>query len=675
MRRAAAGLVALLVGACGAPELAPTVDARPQGPPGSDDLREPPLASPCPGSDEAFVFRALRLIEGRRPRGVAELRVLADLVADLDAAGLPGRELVARGLTRGDRYREAWTGGLLDLLRVPRLGATADRGCYARPGPLADTATLAGWIRVHDPADAPPAQLSGWTMADLLGSALALDDLSPLLRAHLLVRGARPVGGNNVAPADLERARRVFVGRGFEAAFLGRRLECVACHDGGGATVLDSPDPALDRTWPIVQDHERKVYGPPARADEGSAYGAFRFAGIYDRGARPWGSSSECPRVALDPAARGDDPLAEGDAYLGGPRPEGASAVELERSLARGFDRLRAGGLAAADGDDPEVALAAMIAVHLADAAWREASGRPLTMAHGQPRNPVQRAALRELSERLVASGFSLRELLVAVATHPLLDLAEPTSCAAPLPALLDPFAATNDHGDAIRREDPWRLIDAAALAMQWPALPRWPLPYGWVDAPLVRSLGAFIDESEPGHRSLDVVALLAWEAAVGAGVDPRWLAGVEPRPDLVDRLLARAADDPAATVLDLAIAVEDQLLQERSLLDPDPAARAAQRAAVAALLDAPLDAPVAAALEADADALEAGLRRFAGALLQTPQFVLAGLPPADADGPLPRLLLAEATPAALCEAHAPAILQPLGLAWRCDSDGVSLAE
>lgn len=43
-------------------------------------------------------------------------------------------------------------------------------------------------------------------------------------RAQILARQAHPVGGNNVAPAELERARRVSLGRGFEAAYLGRRL-------------------------------------------------------------------------------------------------------------------------------------------------------------------------------------------------------------------------------------------------------------------------------------------------------------------------------------------------------------------------------------------------------------------------------------------------------------------
>ena len=58
-------------------------------------------------------------------------------------------------------------------------------------------------------------------------------------------------------------------------------------------------------------------------------------------------------------------------------------------------------------------------------------------------------------------------------------------------------------------------------------------------------------------------------------------------------------------------------------------------------------------------------LRRLAGALLASPQFVLAGLPPPTGSPP-PRLTLPETAPAALCERHAPAILAALPAArWR----------
>ncbi|MCB9567400.1 MAG: hypothetical protein H6710_09370 [Myxococcales bacterium] len=119
-----------------------------------DDLADPPLRSPCPGSDQAFAARAIRLIQGRRPTGVRETRLLAAIIAELDARGLPGRALVARGLADGPRYRARWRGALLDLLRVPRLGASADLACYGHQGPLAADPGLAAFVRDHPPGDA-----------------------------------------------------------------------------------------------------------------------------------------------------------------------------------------------------------------------------------------------------------------------------------------------------------------------------------------------------------------------------------------------------------------------------------------------------------------------------------------------------------------------------------------
>lgn len=645
--RLAAALLALT--ACADEPLAPTLTTPVE------------LRSPCPGSDEAFAFRALRLIQGRRPLGVRELAALGDIIRKLDAAGLPGRALVARGLADGDRYLLRWRTFLFDQLHVPRLGGTAFHACTSMPGPAATDDRLARHVRDHAPIEPVPADLSGWTLADLFDSSLRLDDLTPLLRAHLLTRQVRPVGGNNVDPVDLERARRIFLGRDFEAGYLGRRFECLGCHNGGGATPTDSDDPRLDRTWPVLPDLETLVFGPSSELTEDRGYAAFRVDGFIDGTLRPWGAEN-CG--AFFPAHGGD--LLAVTGHLGGPLPPGAHALDLEDRLHAGFDVIRDHGLTAAD--EPAAALAAMVAIHLADEVWREASGRPLTLAHGQPRNAFQRTLLADLAGEFVDHGFSLRALLVAVATHPLLDLAEPNSCAGALPPVLDSFAADNYAGDGLRREDPWILLDSAAEALGWRTMRHLPIPYGWEDEPLVRALGVYLDDSEPGHRGTDLVGALAWENALGAGADPGWLGAAplvhDPERDVITRLVALGRADPGATVEELAIALQDRLLQETAFLP-------AERPAIAALLALPLEAHAA---DLPAPDLEAALRRLAGALLSAPQFVLAGLaPPAGATPP--RLVLPETTPAALCERHAPAIFAGLpDLGWRCDPDGLALA-
>lgn len=640
--------VALALAACADDPLAPTLVAPLE------------LRSPCPGSDEAFAFRALRLLEGRRPYGVRELAFLADTIATLDAAGLPGRAVLARGLASGERWIARWRTFLFDHLRVPRLGGTAFHGCTSQPGPAADDDRLARHVRDHDPTAPVPADLSPATLADLLDSSLRLDDLTPVLRAHLLTRQVRPVGGNNVDPADLERSRRLFLGRSFEAGYLGRRLECLACHDGGGATPTDSDDPRLDRTWPVKPDLEARVFGPAAELAEDRAYAAFRVDGFIDGPLRPWGLDA-CG--GFDPARAGD-PLGVAG-HLAGPLPPGAHALDLEARLRAGFDLLRERGLDAAD--DPAAALAAMVALHLADAVWAEASGRPLTLAHGQPRNEWQRTILADLAGEFVDRQFSLRALLVAVATHPALDLAEPAACAGDLAPILDPFVNVNTAGDGLRREDPWRLLDGAAEALGWRLKRHVPVPYGWEDEPLVRALGVFLDESEPGHRGVDLVGALAWEQALGPGVDPGWQGDAplvaDPAGDVIARLVALARADPAATVEDLAIALQDRLIQETAILP-------AERPAIEPLLALPL---AARAADHPAPDLEAALRRFAGALLASPQFQLAGLPPPPAAA-TPRLVLPETTPRALCQRHAPALLADHpALRWRCDDQGLVL--
>ncbi len=656
-RAALAMLVALA--ACAEDPLAPF--GEPDAP---DEPHEPglalapaPVRSPCPGSDEAFVFRALRLILGRRPAGVRELELLAATIRKLDDAGLPGRRVVAERLARGERYEQRWHNFMLDHLRVPRLGSTSSPDCHGRHGPAAAGPALAAFIRDHGPDEPVPSDMSGWSMADLFASAVALDDLRPLLRAQLLARQARPIGGNNVTPAELERARRVFLGRGFEAAYLGRRLERLPCHN-SDSSVTDHPDPALDRSWPALPGLEAGVYGPPAAAREDLAYAGFRVHGFIDGPLAPWGSLA-CGGV--DPGRDGD--LLGAAGHLAGPLPAGAHALDLEARLRSGLAQLHTDGLDAASAN-PEAALAGLVALNLADAVWRAASGRPLTLPHGQPRNGAQQALLRGLARALVDGGFSLRALVVEVAVHPYLDLDEPARCDGALPPVLDPFAAANHAGDGLRREDAWTLLDTAAHALGWRTVKRFPLPYGWEDEVLMRSLGAYLDDSEPGHRGLDLVGALAWERSVGAGRDPGW-AGAAPLhhddADVITRLTAAAREDPTITVEDAALAVQDRVIQETAWTD------AAHRAEIEALLALPLASPAAAH---DPEILDAALRRLAGGLLMTPQFTLAGLPPPPWTH-APRLVLPEATAAALCQQHAPQLLDDLALTWRCDESGL----
>jgi hypothetical protein len=596
------------------------------------------------------VQRALPALQGRRPYGVREVRLLADIVDQLDAAGADGRRLVAEGLAQGPGFARRWTLALADHLGAIRSGHRHRPRCLGRATAAGDDPALAAFVRDHDPEDMSEAP--GWTMTDLYASALALDDLRPLLRAHLLVRAASPIDGNNVDPADLEAARRRNFAAGFEARLLGRRRECVACH-ADEASVTDADDPAADRFWPLAAGWDRAVFGelPP---DDAALDAVFRHAGAVGGPLAPWGVSADC--VTLAPGRDGD--LLGVPAHLAGELPPGATVLDLDRRLRAGMDALVAAGLAA--DLDPPRALAAEVAAHLADGAWAEVAGAPLTLAHGHPRSAAARDVLAGLTAALVDGGFSPRALAVAVVTHPALDVAD--ACDAALPPLLDPWAPAGAATDRVHRPSPWLLLDTAHHALGWPLARAWSWPYGYPDEPLLARLGVALDEVELGARSSDLVGQLAWEATYAPGRDPG-LGDPATEPDWVDRLLAVAAADPGATLGDLAAACADRLLAEPDLSRGTADAHAAVLGHALATRAADLDPAE----------LDAAVRRLVGALLATPQFLLHGRAPPPAQG-APRLVVPGADTRALCEAHARTLLDPGAWTIACDDAGARVS-
>jgi hypothetical protein len=630
--RRRAALLALALAACERDEAAPTA---------------PPAEAPtCPGETAAFIQRALPLLQGRRPFGVREVRLLADIADQLDAAGADGRRLVADGLARGPLYARRWTHFLADHLGVIRSGHRHVTRCYGPRTPAGDGPELAAWVRDHDPRDMSP--VPAWTMTDLLASALALDDVRPALRAHLLARMQAPIEGANVKAEDLESARRNNFATSFEARWLGRRRECLACH-ADDASVTDADDPASDRFWPVVPGLDAAVFGELPPADPGLD-AAFRVFGVINGDLAPWAISADCVRLT---AARKRDILRE-PGYLAGPLPNYPHVLDLDRRMRTGMADLADAGLPAAD-EAPRLALAAMIATHLADGVWTDMTGAPLTLPHGHPRSPAARDVLTDLTATIIDSNWSLRALVVAAATHPAQDLAAPTACDVPLPPILDPWTQGNDPADLVHRPGPWLLLDSAHTALGWPPAQMFPWPFGYPDETFLSRIGVALDEVELGLRSTELVAQLAWEARYAPGVDPDLGEVATPGPDWISRLLATPA--PGATLADLAIALTDRLLAEPDLSQE-------QADAIATLLNYPLTTPLA---DLDPATVESLARRLAGALLTTPQFLLHGLPPPPQQG-APRLVTPESTTRALCEAHADLLAPPWTIT--CDDHG-----
>ena len=141
---------------------------------------------------------------------------------------------------------------------------------------------------------------------------------------------------------------------------------------------------------------------------------------------------------------------------------------------------------------------------------------------------------------------------------------------------------------------------------------------------------------------------------------------------DFIDALLDHAYARPDATLGELVIAVADRLLCA-------PRVDAEERALFEQLTQLPWETPVGAI---EREQAEQATRRAVGALLSTPDFMIAGLYP-EAQDETPRLVLPADSARALCERRIPALLAALPdvapgadvavPAYTCGEDGVTL--
>jgi hypothetical protein len=198
--------------------------------------------------DEAWVKAVIPAMWGRGPTGTSEVRVLVDLVEGSSRAD------VVRAMARSPEYVEHWQDLLLDDLLIDRVSHDSKPACYEESAGL-EGPELAAWVRDHDPEG--PGFASPWTMADLVRSALALDDLSPLYRANLFARLGQQYFDPVAFDALSYRQDKVEV---FLASYLDRRMACLECHNTEYSTT-GNDDPALDRTWEIPGHVEAPLFG------------------------------------------------------------------------------------------------------------------------------------------------------------------------------------------------------------------------------------------------------------------------------------------------------------------------------------------------------------------------------------------------------------------------------
>lgn len=614
----------------------------------------------CQASDQAWVRRAIVAVSGRKPWGQAEVNAYTDAIAaireaDLEAAGKFGelggalppygddlvnaRKLVARALMREDAFRQRWSDFFMDTLRVNRIETKSLQQCYGAPtGAAFDSGNLAAYVRDNDAtAKSPPL---AFTMNHLLSSAIELDDLSPVYRANLFAMMSQPYSGANVGQYEMERARRQNFGAIFERAYLHRDRVCLTCHN-SEFSVTYSDDPALNRAWPVPGLFEVALYGNSAGmhpieeqetkgTDEMRAISMLRYWGVGDGGgSAPYGWNGNACGTFRVPSE--DDPLGV-DTYFGSIRstPEApnkgrrASVWDLERSLKRGVDQLAAHGLRRLPGGvlaDPDEAFAYMVAQNVVDVVWAEVMGTRLTIANYFPRTEVQRDILMGLTEKFVASHFSLRELLTDMLAHPAFNLKAPEEgCgAAPyeVPRIFDPWTIAdkdigrrgNSPADGVFAISSRPLRRSLHRAMEWPHYSEY--PNDGTEQGFQLAIGFALKDAEPGFRGLDFQGRLSWEASYGA---------CKPLSanDFIHKIVARAQATPGATVGDAVIALKDRLLGE-PWVEPTT-----EKPQIEALVQATLE-------DTNLTGLDTKLRSFCGVLVAAPQFMLGGIPAKDA--------------------------------------------
>ena len=654
----------------------------------------------CGGDPASFVRQAFLALDGRRPLSQSEVDVYVELYQAAATLGDPPKDVVARAIMNRPEFADRWVETVMDALHVQRLDIQTEAECWDNELRSSVSPALATAVRDHTAMQGGDGQ--PFTMLDLAKSSLALDDLSPIYRAQLFSLNSHPIPAANVGAVDAELARREDFGSTFDAGYLHRDVVCLGCHN-SEMSVTDNDDPALDRHWPVPGLAEKAVFGVSTGVPSQVAHAVFRTDNFVDTGnTLPWGWSARCGKFG-SPTQVGAD-IADIDAKLASITGKRSTVFDLEAALSRGFTALR--GLAlpgdAAIGD-PDTALAWLVTLKITEDVWRQATGTSLTIANYFPRNQAASDQLYSLATTFAKSGYSLKALLSAIVASDYFNRQPPELGCGPspytYPAVFDPWVISeadpskrkNGPGDAVVPVAPRTLVAAAASALEWAAPPAASLfpDYGEgcensscaglqqacntfgecctsyqaacqmngvlpsVEVPFQRAIGVFLRNSERGFRGLDFQARLAWEDRYGACGKPKWVTQ-----DFIDRLVAAGAADPTATAADLVSELKDRVIGEPTIAD------GAEHDALASVVG-PLEGPASAVTPA-------ALRQVCGALLHTPQFLLAGI--AGRGGERPKLTPGNASYEMVCADLAARGLGIPGRVVTCGTAGVTLA-
>lgn len=453
-----------------------------------------------------------------------------------------------------------------------------------------------------DSSDHPAAAFAGLE----LGEGYSVMDLVDRLRDGLVSYAPDALQSvpNSVAPASADDDCGVedAKGSGCETLF---NAQCAGCHAGANA-----PSDLLSHTAHMTPDrlYSIVVYGSPAGG--------------------------------MDPIALGedDDPLT--DESL---RELVAWMVEAPEHEALPLY------------SEPADGFAHLVAQSMVNHVVEEVSGSRLALAHGHPRIPEAADAQGLLTAQLLAT-WSLRDVIKQAVLSEFANRRAPAEAKAgayELPPLLEPWDLANV--DAL---GPGEFVTSAQVYNgEGDEVHRWSVPslllqlhhaLGWNEPPIIptgsfpsstfrEEIGAFVNNDSVGFTAPDFSAMLAWEEEVAAcipngGSTPTEDVGQSEEEwgdDYVGLVTSEAA---GLTVEEAMLAVKDRLISygawwgdggdfdELALAggETDPGERA-----LAAELAASMDG---AALSDPAHEAPDAVRAYCGALLRSPQFLLAGL-------------------------------------------------
>ena len=325
-------------------------------------------------------------------------------------------------------------------------------------------------------------------------------------------------------------------------------------------------------------------------------------------------------------------------------------------------------------------AVAFLLAQRIVNNVWEQVMGYPLTIANYFPRTESQLNALWNLTEyTFIPSDWSLKELLVKIVTSNLFNRNAPRFGTGTTPynvdMLYDPWVEAdprvspvsdpgydpntnpevhnNAMSDGVYRYTAHNLLNSIHRALDWPEPQRFPSLGNYPDAPLERAMGQFFSDAEAGSKTSDFQALLHWESVHGV-CNKTGITGS----DWIDAVMLEVAGFSGSggplTVEDVAVLLRDWLLSDGTIGSTAPDGLTASEAQ--ALADY-----FGVSLNTDASVvpdLETKLRGFCGALVETPQFWLAGIAPTGL-GPEPRLRVCTSGACShqeICDALKPAV-------------------